>query len=74
VAAVKRGGSLRLFVDRKAVGSCAVPENLPTQATDCALGGNPHYTGSEFLAASFADFAFYARAFSDAEIQRLASR
>jgi hypothetical protein len=73
VAAVKRDGTLRLFVDGKAAGSCAVPAFLPTQATDCALGGNPHYQGNEFLAASFADFVFYARAFSEAEIQRLAS-
>jgi hypothetical protein len=73
VAAVKHDGTLRLFVDGKAAGSCAVPAFLPTQATDCALGGNPHYQGNEFLAASFADFVFYARAFSETEIQRLAS-
>ena len=73
VAAVKREGTLRLLVDGKTIGSCAAPMYLPTQATDCALGGNPHYSGNEFLAASFADFAFYARALSDAELQRLAS-
>jgi hypothetical protein len=73
LAAVKRDGTVRPFVDGKAVGSGAVPASLPTRATDCALGGNPHFNGNEFLAASFADFAFYARAFSDAEIQRLAS-
>jgi uncharacterized protein len=72
VAAVKRDGTLSLLVDGKKVGSCAVP-NLLTQAADCALGGNPHYSGNEFLAATFADFAFYARALSDAELQRLAS-
>ena len=73
VAAVKRDRTLRLFVDGKAAGSCTVPAFLPTRAIDCALGGNPHYNGNEFLAASFADFIFYARAFSDAEVQRLAS-
>jgi hypothetical protein len=73
LAAVKRDGAVRLFVDGKVVGACAVPACLPTQATDCALGGNPHFNGNEFLAASFADFAFYARALSDAEIQRRAS-
>ena len=57
----------------KSVGSCAVPSFLPTQATDCGLGGNPHFSGNEFLAASFADLAFYARAFSEAEIVRLAT-
>ena len=73
VTAVKHNGHLRLFLDGKVVGSYAVPECLPTQAADCALGGNPHYSGNEFLAARFADFSFYARAFSDSEIQRLAS-
>jgi hypothetical protein len=73
LAVVKRDGTVRLFVDGKAVGSCVVPASLPTQATDCALGGNPHFSGNEFLAASFADFAFYARALSDAEIGRRAS-
>jgi len=73
LAAVKRGRTLRLFVDGKGAGSCAVPTSLLTQATDCALGGNPHVSGNEFLAACFADFAFYARALSDAEIQGRAS-
>jgi hypothetical protein len=73
LAAVRRDGTVRLFVDGKAVGSCAVPASLPTQAADCALGGNPHFNGNEFLAACFADFAFYARALSDAEIGRRAS-
>ena len=66
----KRCGSLWTA---KTAGSCTVPAFLPTQATDCALGGNPHYSGNEFLAASFADFAFYARALSDVEIVRLAT-
>ena len=73
VVAVKSGETLRLFVDGKSVGSCAVPSFLPTQAADFALGGNPHYSGNEFLAASFADLAFYARAFTEAEIARLAA-
>ncbi len=74
VAAVKRDGQLQLWLDGEVVGSCATPDYLPTQATDCALGGNPHYSGNEFLAATFAGFAFYARALSDAEIQGLTSR
>lgn len=73
VAAVKRGARLTLYVDGKPVGSCAVPEFSTTQAQDCALGGNPHFSGSEFLAARFADFRFYARALSAEEIQTLAT-
>jgi hypothetical protein len=74
VAAVKRGGTLTLFVEGKAVGSCAAPEFTTTQAKDCALGGNPNFTGNEFLAARFADFAVFARALSEPEVQRLAAR
>jgi Concanavalin A-like lectin/glucanases superfamily len=74
VAAVKRGGNLTLFVDGQSVGSCAAPEFTTTQATDCALGGNPHFSGNEFLAARFADFSFFARALTTEEIQGLAGR
>jgi hypothetical protein len=71
LAAVKQGGTLTLFVDGQAAGSCAVPEFVTTQARVIALGGNPHYAGPEFLAATFADFRFYARALSAEEIQKL---
>ncbi len=73
VAAVKRGAQLTLHVDGKAVVSCTVPEFLTTQAQDCALGGNPHFGGNEFLAARFADFRFYGKALSTEEIQMLAT-
>ncbi len=73
VAAVKRGGKLKLYHDGRAAGSCDVPEFTNTQAQDCALGGNPHFGGNEFLAARFADFRFYARALSPEEIQTLAA-
>ena len=72
VAAVKRGGTLTLWVDGKTVGSCAVPEFMSTGAQDCALGGNPHFSGNEFLAARFADFRFYAKALGPEEIRALA--
>jgi uncharacterized protein len=72
IAAVKWGGTLTFYLDGRAAGSCPVPEFSTTQARDCALGGNPHYAGNEFLAARFADFAFYARALSAEEIRRLA--
>jgi hypothetical protein len=46
---------------------------MTTQAQDCALGGNPHFRGNEFLAARFADFRFYGRSLSTEEIQVLAA-
>lgn len=73
VAAVKRGGKLALYLDGKTVGSCGVPEFMTTQAQDCALGGNPHFGGNEFLAARFADFRFFVKALSPEEIQALAA-
>ena len=74
VAAVKRAGVLTLCLEGRAAASCTVPEQITTQAQDCALGGNPHYGGDESLAACFADFRFYARALSAEEIQSEADR
>jgi DUF1680 family protein len=74
VAAVKSGGTLTLFVDGKSVGSCGAPEFTTTMAKDCALGGNPHHSGNEFLAAKFADFSMFARALTAEEIQALAGK
>lgn len=73
VAAIKRGVTLTLYVDGRVVGSCNAPEFVTTQAQDCALGGNPHFSGNECLAARFADFRFYAKALSTEEIQALAA-
>jgi uncharacterized protein len=72
VAAVKCGPNLTLWVDGKTVGTCGVPEFMTTGAQDCALGGNPHFSGNEFLAARFADFRFYAKALSPDEVKALA--
>jgi hypothetical protein len=73
VAAIKRGATLTLFLDGHLAGSCAIPEFLSTQAQDCALGGNPHFGGNEFLAARFADFRFHARALSNEEVMKFAT-
>ena len=72
VCAVKRGETLALFLDGQPAGSCAAPRFTTTAARDCALGGNPHFTGDESLAATFADFGFWERALSAEELQRLA--
>ena len=73
VAAVKRGDTLTLFVNGKPAGTSNAPIFTTTQATDCALGGNPHFSGNEFLAARFADFSFFSRALTAEEIQALAA-
>jgi hypothetical protein len=73
IAAVKRGSSLTLFLDGRGAGSGAAPEFTTTSARDCALGGNPHFGGNEFLAATFAEFGLWDRALSEAELRRLAA-
>ncbi len=72
LAAVKRGATLQLFLDGKVAGSSPAPEFSVTAARDCALGGNPHYTGDEHLAATFADFGLWARAWSEPELRQAA--
>jgi uncharacterized protein len=74
VAAVKSGATLKLFLDGQLAGSCAAPEFTTTATHDCALGGNPKFTGNEFLAATFADFGLWGRAFSPTDVQHLVSQ
>jgi len=71
-AVVKAESRLTLFLDGKEVTSAAAPALISTQATDSALGGNPHYTGNEFLAVDLADFAFFPRALGPDEVRALA--
>jgi hypothetical protein len=68
VCAVKRGETLALFLDGQPAGSCAAPRFTTTAARDCALGGNPHFSGDESLTATFADFGFWERALSAEEL------
>jgi hypothetical protein len=74
VAAVKSGGTLTLYLDSRPVESTAAPSSIITGARACALGGNPKFSGNEFLAADFANFSFYARALSAEEIAGFAAR
>jgi hypothetical protein len=71
VAAVKRGTQLTLYVDGQARCSTAVPASVVSSAADFAIGGNPNFSGPEFLPAKFADLKFYARALSADEILAL---
>ncbi len=74
IAVVKEGAKLTLYVDGKARGSVHVPARIQSRATDIALGGNPHYTGKEFLAVRLAGFRFYGRALSAQEVADFAAR
>ena len=49
VSVTKSGSKLTLSVDGKERGSCTVPEFINTRARDFALGGNPHFSGNEFI-------------------------
>jgi hypothetical protein len=69
---VKRGETVTLFLDGQPAGSCGAPRFTTTAAHDCALGGNPHFSGDESLTATFADFGFWERALSAEEVKRLA--
>ncbi len=74
VAAVKHQSRLMLFVDGAQVAAVEVPETCWSSSTEFALGGNPRFSGPEFLAARFSDLRFLARALSAEEIQALAKR
>jgi uncharacterized protein len=56
--AIKDGGRLSLVLDGKQRTFCNVPEYISTNAKDFALGGNPHHSGDEFLAADLVDLLF----------------
>lgn len=71
--AVKEASTLNLYLDGKQIGSCPAPTFSTSASHECALGGNPRYSGNEFLAATLSDFALYERALSVAEIQQLAA-
>jgi DUF1680 family protein len=67
VAAVKSGASLTLYIDGKPVGTTTAPAFIATRARTVALGGNPNYSGPEFLAAAFASCKFFGRALAEQE-------
>jgi DUF1680 family protein len=72
VAVVKQGTKLTLYVDGQARASTDVPASVVSSAADFAIGGNPNFSGPEFLPAKFADLKFYARALSAAEVRAVA--
>ncbi|MCI0492052.1 MAG: glycoside hydrolase family 127 protein, partial [Planctomycetes bacterium] len=72
LAVVKDGPRLRLFIDGQMRAEALVPATLRTVAPDLALGGNPHFSGDEYLEARLADFRLYARALTADEVRSLA--
>jgi len=68
VAAVKQGGKLTLYINGQAYASARVPGNVTTRGEDFAIGGNPHFSGAEYLAARLADLRLYARALSAGQV------
>ena len=71
VAAVKQTDNLTLVIDGQPWASARVPLTISSTAEEFALGGNPNYTGPEFLAARLADLRFYGRALSADELKQL---
>lgn len=67
-AAVKDGTKLTLYVNGRPHASAEAPETVESQAEDFAIGGNPHFTGPEHLAARLADLRLYARALTAKEV------
>lgn len=74
VAVVKDAGELRLHVDGELVSSAVVPENLGSLSNALGLGGNPLYSGAEYLRMEAADFQFWSGALDSGEIAALASK
>jgi hypothetical protein len=72
LAAVKEANVLTLYVNGVPVAMGSAPIKLATKSKACALGGNPLHTGSEFLAADFANFVLHRRALNEDEIAALA--
>lgn len=74
VAVVKDAGELRLHVDGELVASAVVPETLQTVSGALGIGGNPLYSGSEYLRMEAADFQFWSGALPPDEIADMASK
>ncbi|HSV72318.1 MAG TPA: beta-L-arabinofuranosidase domain-containing protein [Chthonomonadales bacterium] len=69
LALVKSGAEMTLYVDGRAASRSPAPTSLFSSSRAIAVGGNPLYRGTtEFLHASFADFALLGRAMSAEEV------
>jgi DUF1680 family protein len=71
VVGVKQGAKLTLYVDGREHSTANAPPVIVSNAADFAIGGNPNFSGPEFLPARLADLKFYARALSHDEVKQL---
>lgn len=71
VVAVKEGTTLKLYVNGQQRAATAVPATFSTAARMCAIGGNPLFTGPEFVPADFSDLLVRNRALTAAEVVAL---
>jgi hypothetical protein len=71
VVGVKQGQKLVLYVDGKVHSTANAPRTIASSAADFAIGGNPNYSGPEFLPAKLARLRFYARALPADEVKQL---
>lgn len=71
VAAVKSGDRLNLYVDGQLRHSAECPVcACPGSGKSVAVGGNPSFSGDEYLNGCIDDFVLYARALSPDEIRQ----
>ncbi len=64
---------MKFYVEGKLLGSALHPVGLATEASDFALGANPHMAGEEFVGA-LAGFTFYEGALDETAVGQLAAR
>jgi DUF1680 family protein len=68
---VKQARALTMYLDGQPVSSISVPQEIHSVARDFALGGNPHFSGDEYLACRVSQLAFFARAMTADEVAQL---
>jgi hypothetical protein len=72
LAVTRDADRLALFVNGEPAAEAFVPPGtIEVQADDFALGGNPHYSGDEYLHGDLDDFVFMAHALDADGIRRL---
>lgn len=74
VAAVKEGTELRLYLDGALRHTVQVPAVWDTRAEAIGLGCNPNFGEREGFRGALDEFVFEQRAWSDAEVLRMAGR
>ncbi len=68
IAVVKEDDVLTLYVNGAVAASAAAPARVATKSRSFGIGGNPLFSGPEFLAAEFSGLVIYDRALSQEEV------